>query len=295
MIFFIVNSVARGGRGLLVMEDVAAQLRARGIPFGVRLTEYAGHATELAREAALSGAERVVALGGDGTVREVAAGILESGKRAALGIIPCGTGNDYRRTLNIPDSPMAALELVLACGTRMVDAAQVNGFTYCNIASVGFDTSVVEAARSIRLGPLSYYAAVLRTLLWYRGMNVNITVDGAEHRQAMLLCAVGVGQRYGGGMKVLPDALPGDGALDYCLIDSIPRPKIAALFPQFPTGGHRKFPFVHLGRCQSLTVACDRPFSVQADGEILTGLTEARFTLLPSALAVIAPDEEGST
>ena len=150
MIFFIVNSVARGGRGLLVMEDVAAQLRARGIPFGVRLTEYAGHATELAREAALSGAERIVALGGDGTVREVAAGILESGKRAALGIIPCGTGNDYRRTLNIPDSPMAALELVLACGTRMVDAAQVNGFTYCNIASVGFDTSVVEAARLVR-------------------------------------------------------------------------------------------------------------------------------------------------
>ncbi len=291
MIAFIVNSVADRGRCPRVMDELTAVLSARGVAFTATHTQAPGHAAALAREAALAGAETVVAVGGDGTVREVAEGLRASGLPTPMGIVPAGTGNDYRRCLAIPDDHLAALDIVLAGHTRAVDVGKVNDTLFVNIASVGFDVAVVEGAHSLRLGPLSYYASVFRTLLRFRGVEARVTADENAQSLRMLLCAVGVGTHYGGGMKVLPHSVPDDGLFDYCLVDSIPRTKIATLFPKFPSGGHTAYPFVHMGRCGTLTVERDEPFTVQADGDLLPNVTSARFTLLPAALRVLAPAE----
>ena len=180
---------------------------------------------------------------------------------------------------------------MLAGHTRAVDVGKVNDTHFINIASVGFDVAVVEGAHSLRLGPLSYYASVFRTLLGFHGVQAKVTIDNDEQSLRMLLCAVGLGTHYGGGMKVLPHSVPDDGLFDYCLVDSIPRMKIATLFPKFPSGGHTAFPFVHMGRCGTLTVERDEPFTVQADGDLLPSVTSARFALLPAALRVLTPAE----
>ncbi len=291
MYYFIVNPIAGNGRCPGIMDSMAKILRERSVEFDVASTEYPGHAEQLAQQAAASGCHAVVAVGGDGTVMEAAAGILKAGGNTALGIIPGGTGNDYRHSLGIPTDVSGALEVLLNSAPRQVDAGLFNGKPFFNIGSVGFDVSVVEESLRIRsLGKLSYYAAVFTTLVRYRSRKMRLWLNGVLEEKEMLLTAIGNGMFYGSGMKVLPKAKPEDGSFDVLVVDKIPPHKIAMLFPQFPSGGHEKFPFVKFYRCEKVVLdAGGEPFTVQTDGELHRGVTSAEFMVLPGALRVLAP------
>jgi diacylglycerol kinase (ATP) len=291
MYYFIVNPVAGGGRCAKIMSALAKTLEARKIEHEIVMTKYTGHAEELAAEASAAGCGTVVAVGGDGTVMETAAGLLKSGGKTALGIIPGGSGNDYRHSLGIPMDAEGALGIVLDGENRQVDAGLFNGKPFFNIGSVGFDVSVVEARMRLKsLGSLAYYAGVFTTLARYKCKKMRLWINDALQEKEILITAIGNGLFYGGGMKVLPDALPGDGSFDVCVIDSIPRLKIATLFPQFPSGGHTKFPFVKFYRCEKVVIdSYGEPFSVQTDGELHKDVTSAEFSILPGALRVMAP------
>lgn len=291
MYYFIVNPVAGHGRCPKIMRSISSLLLKRNIKHEVVMTQSAGHAEELTASAVAAGYGAIVAVGGDGTVMEAAAGLLRAGGSAALGIIPGGTGNDYRRSLGIPMDSAGALDIVLDGNHRQVDAGLFNGKPFFNIGSVGFDVSVVEESRRIKApGGLSYYIAVFTTLARYRCRRMRLWVDNVLQEKEILLSAIGNGLFYGGGMKVLPKADPGDGSLDMCVIDSIPRYKIAMLFPQFPSGGHVKYPFVSFYRCKNIIIDSNgEPFSVQTDGEMHRGVTSAEFSILPGALKVLAP------
>jgi diacylglycerol kinase family enzyme len=193
--------------------------------------------------------------------------------------------------MNIPIDCADALEIVLKGHSRAVDAGLFNGKLFLNIGGMGFDAAVVEATQKMKwLGSLSYYAAVFRTLIWYRARRVRLWIDDVMQEQEFLMTAVGNGRFYGGGMKVLPESDPSDGKLDVCTVDSIPPLKIAALFPQFPTGGHVKFPFVKFYRCAQVRIeSLNGAFSVQTDGEVYSGITAAHFSILPAALRVLVP------
>lgn len=291
MYYFIVNPVSGNGRCAGIMKSLSGKLDSRKVEYEIAYTEAPGHAEELAAAAAERGAGAVVAVGGDGTVMEVAAGLLKSGGKAALGVIPGGTGNDYRRSFGIPMDAAGALDVVLDGKPTPADAALCNGKPFFNIGSVGFDVKVVEESLKMRaLGALSYYAAVFKTLLFYKCGKMRLWIDGEQQEKDILISVIGNGLFYGGGMKVLPNADPGDGKFDVCVIDEIPRLKIAMLFPQFPSGGHVKFPFVHFYRCEKVVIdSMGEPFSVQADGEVWPGVTSAEFSILPGALMVLAP------
>ncbi len=292
MYCFIVNPVAGHGRCLKLMEELTKTLLHKNIEYEVVYTDAAGHAQTLARQAVEKGCGAVVVVGGDGTIKEAAAGIVDTGGAVPLGIIPGGTGNDYRRSMNIPLDCLAALDIVLGGNTRPVDAATFNGNLFLNIGSAGFDAAVVAATSRLKwMGRLSYYAAVFLTLVGYRPRRVRLWLDGeAQPERDILLLAAGNGRFYGGGMKALPQSEFDDGLLDVCAVDGIPPWKIAALFPQFPTGGHGKFPFVRFHRCTQVRVeSLNGPFSVQTDGEVYSGVTEANFCVVPSALRVLAP------
>lgn len=291
MYYFIVNPVAGGGRCPEIMAALSAVLHSRRIAHEVVVTESAGHATALAEAASKAGYPHVVAVGGDGTVLETAAGLLKAANGSLLGIIPGGTGNDYRRSFDIPMDARGALDIVLSGSSRLVDAGLFNGRPFFNIGSVGFDVAVVETAAGMKkLGALSYYASVFKTLVSYRCRRMKLWFDGMLQEKEILLSAVGIGLFYGGGMKVLPHSETGDGRFDVCVVDSISRLRIAMLFPNFPTGAHEKFPFVRFHRCEKVVIeSTGEPFSVQTDGELYREIVTAEFNILPGVLKVLSP------
>ena len=160
------NPVAGAGAGEKAFRQVSAILEERGIPFSSAMTEYPGHASLLAEEAVASGAERILMLSGDSTLREIAPAL--AGKDVVLGIIPCGSGNDLARPLHLPLDPAAALEIALSDRIRKLDAGTANGQLFFNIAGVGFDVDVLVATDKYRelgyTGSRAYMKALLNCI-----------------------------------------------------------------------------------------------------------------------------------
>lgn len=247
----------------------------------------------LAREAAAR-CQKVVAVGGDGTVNEVATGLL--GTEAVLGVVPCGTANDYARTFGLPTDPAEALAVALDGPARTVDAGQAAGHrAFFNIAGVGFDaevqTSFDRQGRLVRAaGALGrYYLAILTTFARYRPTDATLVLDGTEHQAPrLLLAAVGVTRFYGSGMMVLPEADPSDGLLDVVWGQDVRLGELGRLMGLIKTGAHLGHPKVRSGRAASVEVRPSGPAAFHLDGDV-SGSAPVRFESLPGALRLAVP------
>jgi diacylglycerol kinase (ATP) len=287
----IVNPAAGRGQAVHVWTRVSAR-----VPHLKEVecvtTEAPGHARRLAHAAATRGVERVVAVGGDGTVSEVAGGL--AGSQVALGVVPAGTGNDFSRALGLPSAPEIAARLALDGSTRWVDLGHVRTahqrVAFVNVAGCGFDAEVVRRTRSGRRagGALMYLIGILQTLTAFRPVPMGLVVDGQWLERRALGIAVAIGPRYGGGMLVAPHAVLDDGLFDVCLIGDIDPLELLALLPRLYAGTHGGHHAVQFFRCRELTVeplaAAD--VSCQADGELLDKLP-ATFGIQPRALLCV--------
>jgi diacylglycerol kinase (ATP) len=254
-------------------------------------TNRPGSARELARAAVRAGCDRVVALGGDGTVSEVANGLV--GSRCGLGIIPAGSGNDLLHSLGIPTNPRAAAHLAFNGSARAIDVGEIrnaDGVTYfVNVASYGFDADVAFRAGHVPLaGALRYPAAIVRTLRELRPWRIQIDVDGRRIDRRVMLVAIANGHRYGGGLRIAPDAVPDDGSFDLCLVRGLSQVAVLGVLPRVYRGGHRHHPAVELLRCRRVDVAATEPMPGQADGEPI-GALPSTITLLPGAILCVTP------
>jgi YegS/Rv2252/BmrU family lipid kinase len=285
--YFIVNPIAGGGSCLRKFHIIQSRLDVMGIPFTATFTESPGHAGELARQGIASDCDGIVAVGGDGTVRDVAQQLLHADK--PLGLLPFGTGNDLIKTLRIPKEPEAALELLLSGTPQPIDAMMVNQSLCLNVAGFGFDVSVLQRTeyykRKFR-GSIAYLLGVFSALRDLRTFSVSIQTPEDSIEQECLIVSVGNGRYIGGGMMATPQADPTDGLLDVCVVESVPRRKLMACLAKFMKGTH-----IHLNECRyfqtpSLTVTCTPQAAVQLDGEIIEQ-TPVTFQVLPGALAVI--------
>jgi YegS/Rv2252/BmrU family lipid kinase len=274
----IVNPVAGGGRGRRTWEQVSAEVHAQ---VECAMTERVGHGAELASEAVREGRPRVIALGGDGTVNEVASAL--AGTDVALGVVPAGTGNDFATQLGVPAEPVAAVRLALEGSISSVDIGefrtrQRHGF-FANVAGFGFDAAVAQHIHTATYrgpfsGTLPYVMGVL-TMLWsFRPCALEIEMDGRAMRRTALLAAVANGPCYGGGMRIAPDAVCDDGLFDVCLVGDLSRFDVLKTLPRMYSGGHRTHPKVEFFRCRELraTVVGSREIACQADGELVGGL-----------------------
>jgi diacylglycerol kinase (ATP) len=287
----IVNPVAGNGNAERVWR------RARAEVDGVRgwdcvVTERVGHALELARSAASSGFERVVCVGGDGTICEVANGLAHTD--TALGIIPVGTGNDCAHNLAIPKDAVAAARLAATGPTRAIDLGRIQTALatryFVNIAGFGFDAEVawrVNRVPKLIGGTVPYVVGVLQTLLTYRSPRMRICLDGAPLEQRVFLVAVANNPSYGGGMRIAPQARPDDGQFDVCVVSAVSPPEVMRLVPKLYSGGHVGHHAVQLGRCTEVTAESEARVRCQADGE-LVGELPARLTIEPAALRCVA-------
>jgi len=288
MISLIINPAAGGGLSRGVAQAAEAFFKAKGLAYEILHTTGPRDATELARKAA-GYADLVVSDGGDGTIREIVAGL--AGTDVPLGILPGGRGNDFRRSVNVPDSVDEALEVLTTGEDRMVDLLDVNGEVCANVYSIGFDVAVVaNSHRFSWFKALGYYLAVFYTCITYRAHPMHIEVNGEVLDGDFYLIAFGNGCMYGGGMKVLPDSVNDDGLMDICLINSVTIPQVIKLLPSFMKGEHGKFKdIVRFFRTDSLKIRTPEPMDAQADGEILPSITETVARVLPGALKVRAP------
>ena len=288
MYTFIVNPVAGNGKTIKIMDKVDEYLNHKQIPFEVVYTKEPGHATKLA--AKLAGGEdscAVVAVGGDGTVAEVAEGLLGTG--CPLGIVPAGTGNDYRRSLDIPDDTINALDVILQDRRRKVDTVNINGRTFLNIVTVGFDVEVVKrAAKYKAFGEASYTLAAIDRAFFAKPNRAQVMIDGEGGEREFLLFAAGCGAYYGGGMNPLPGADPYDGLLDVCLIDKVSTFKILSLLPKYKIGAHSELKMSHFSRAKHIKIISEKPLSVNADGDVLPPITELEYQIEPGNLTVLS-------
>jgi YegS/Rv2252/BmrU family lipid kinase len=219
----IVNPVAGKGQAVRVWERVRAGLPSLE-PWHCVLTQYAGHARELASTATARGYERVVAVGGDGTVYEVANGL--AGTETTLGIIPAGTGNDTAGNLGVPFDPIAAASLAAQGTARHIDLGEIRTAQstsyFVNVAGFGFDAEVAwrvnRMPRKFVGGTVPYVIGVLETLWQYRAPLMRISVDQQTFERRVFLVAVANNPSYGGGMRIAPNARCDDGLFDLCLV-----------------------------------------------------------------------------
>lgn len=291
---FILNPTAGKGRSRFALSKARAVFDAAGRPYEVLESRYPGHAVELAKDAAQQGFDLVVSVGGDGTVCEVAHGLIHT--NAVMGIVPGGTGNDYRRCLNIPKDAEKAARVLLLGSERVVDCMQVNELVGLNISTVGFDSEVVRhAQRFSRFGSLSYLLSVLYTVPRYSSPEIRVSIDGQHaFSGSRFLVAAGNGTHYGGGMRVLPDSDPADGLLDILVLDSVQLPKdYFSLLPRIIKGTYQKLNRneIHTLRARSIVIESETPLTLNLDGTLFDNQHKVSMEVIPAALRVIAADK----
>lgn len=252
-------------------------------------TAHVGHATELAKQAAETGADMVAAAGGDGTLNEVVNGLAESG--AVLGLLPMGTGNDFGRCLGIGTFLWHAVDTLVEGVARPVDLGKANGRWFVNIAGCGFDAIVAQRVNigfPLLRGTTAYLAAIAHSLLTLKAADLTLTIDGETMSVRALMCSVANATSYGGGLKVAPDAEIDDGLFDICLLREAGRMEFILAFPRVFKGTHITHPRVTMLRGKSIHIASDRPLPLLIDGEVI-GTTPVEFSLVHHAIQVMSP------
>lgn len=266
-------------------------------------TVYPTHAAELAHQAGEDGYEKVIVMGGDGTVHEVVNGLMQlpPEKRPVLGIVPVGTGNDFAHSLGISPIPENALRQAFTGQAHAVDVARVtdnrgHSEYWVNTLGIGFDAIINIRSRRVALfhGFAVYLLAVFQALLLdYTPFKARIRTDQAEWDESLLMFVICNGRREGGGFQIAPRASQQDGLLDSVRVPTIRRRRMLITLPYFLKGTHETLSYVHTTSFKTLELKSDRPLYIHTDGEIYAGshstVTNVQVEAIPSAVRAIAP------
>jgi len=298
-IYVIVNPHAGAGKTARQWPMIEQVMLGLGLNFEAVLTEAPDHGTALAADAARNGYRTLVAVGGDGTVNEVANGIwqAEALDSVSLGVVSTGTGSDFLRSTSIPSDCEAACRRFIDPVTQRIDLGllefQKDGVPlrrcFVNIAGIGFDAEVVRATtlkyKALGAAP-AYLLGLLTTFLTYRARSLTMSLDGAAEKRRVFTVMMGNGKYGGGGMMTTPDAELDDGLFDVMVIGNINALDLISQLPKLYQGTHVNHPKVDIYRAARVELTPAKPMALQADGELL-GQAPAVFSLLPGALNLI--------
>ncbi len=263
----LVNPTSGKGRGARLMQPVSDLLREGGLEADVVVGRDGDEAFDRLRDRVAAGVDGVVAVGGDGLVN-IALQVV-GGTEVPLGIVPAGTGNDIARSLGlVPQDAPAAVRLVLAGQTRVIDLGRANGRWFGGVLGSGFDSMVNERANRMSWpsGRSRYNLAILAELRTFRPVPYVLELDGERVETEAMLVAVGNGPSYGGGMRVTPDARLDDGLLDVTVLGPISKPEFIRVFPTVYKGTHVSHRAVTVRRARRVTLSSEG-VTAYADGE----------------------------
>lgn len=255
---FIVNPTSGNGKALKIVEKIEKVCKEQNIEYKIHYTKSSYDATKIARKYFFS-KNIIFSVGGDGTLNEVVNGII--GSKNMLGIIPCGSGNDFYKTLEKIDDEYP-----------IIDIGKINDKYFINIVSIGIDAEVaknVSLMKKIKL-PTSqvYNASIVYTFLKYKFKNIEFTINNKTNKSKLTILTICNGKMYGGGFNIAPKAKLTDGYFDVYFVDKINKPIIPFLIGMLKNGTHEKYKKVHKYKATKIKFKCDYDLVCNIDGEI---------------------------
>ena len=291
MIAVIINPISGAGRRPDVArqraERATAFLHSRRVDGEVFVTERAGHARELTMAALGRGASLCIAWGGDGTVNEVASALAFT--EASLAIVPSGSGNGLSREVGIPFDTLAAFEIAVGGRDRVIDAGEIEGRLFFNLAGVGLDARVAHqfAATGLMRRGFVRYLEIAGSEIFSRSQHeYEITIDGTLRRSHVLLAAIANGRQYGNGALIAPNARIDDGKLDVVVVDDRSPWAVLRHAPKLFRGKLADVPGVTMSVATRVEIVSPEPLIYHVDGEPCAGGSSLSARIRPGAVRV---------
>lgn len=286
-ILFIINPISGGKKKSSLPALIDQYLDKEKYAPIYTFTEYVGHASELAEEAGTKNYDTIVAVGGDGTINEVASKLVHSDK--ILAIIPFGSGNGLARFLNIPLSSKKAIELINLGKHQIIDTAELNGRKFFNMAGMGFDAHLSSVfAGNKKRGLKSYVELGFKEITTYKAQPYRIEIDGVKYDKDAFAISIANSSQYGNNVYISPDSSLTDGYLDVCIIHPISLVKLPVLAFQMITAKTHKSSLVKIIRGKHIKIERAAPDAVHLDGEPLQLGEHLEIKIVPASLKILS-------
>jgi len=301
----ILNPRAGNNNGTRVWNVIEQNFIEANIDFKFAESNFKNHSESISRDFVNSGIKRIIIIGGDGTLNEVVNGIfscpLSAREDVSIGMIPVGTGNDWCRSLDIPEDPSQAANLLINGKTILHDVGTITSITdsekkhryFINVAGIGFDANVAHGVNvdkdNDKHGRILYMKNLLGSLLKSKACKYRIIVDDKIYNKNIFSMCVGIGKYNGGGMMQLPEAIVDDGLFDITMIENISKFSIILNIKNLFDGSFVNHHKVSSSKGKKILIETEAPVLSETDGESC-GQSPFEFNILPRALNVIVPD-----
>lgn len=282
---FIINPISGGKEKDGVPELIEKHLDADAFAPVIVYSDGVSHARQIAKEA-VNQFDLIVAVGGDGTVNEVASAIV--GTDTPLGIIPFGSGNGLSRFLQIPMDTEQAIKTLMAWHIETIDSAKLNGRPFFNMAGMGFDAHISEVfSHGKKRGFITYIKSSMEEIAKYKPQMYHLEIDGRIYDREAFMVSFANSSQYGNNAHISPLASVQDGLLDVCIIKQFPLWRFPEMGIRMITKTANKTKYVEIIRGRRITVKRDNPGPVHLDGEPKMAGTDTQIEIVPNSLKVI--------
>ena len=283
---FILNPISGGHP--VDTEHLARCIQTNFPGAEMRLTQSAGHATVLAQEAVAQQFQAVVAIGGDGTINEVARALV--GTSTILGVIPKGSGNGFAREIGMMHAPEEALPMLQRARVLPCDVGMANGELFLNLAGVGIEAAIAWQFKDYgKRGKLPYFLIGAKTVFSYRPPELDVTFDGQQKKCRPLTLVFANGKQYGSNFKIAPQANLQDGLLDMVTVQNAPKWQLALATPYFFTDRQKPFHITNTTQVKQAVISHNGEILYHIDGEPRKTQNRLEISLRPKALRVWVP------
>ncbi len=293
-ILFIINPISGTKSKASIPELIEKTLDKEKFDYSVTMTQYAAHACELTKEAVAEGMDAVIAVGGDGTVNEIARSL--AGTSTSLGIIPCGSGNGFARHLGIPINAAKAIEFINTSEPISVDYGKINGIPFFCTCGIGFDALVSKKfAEGSHRGYVSYITQTLHEYLAYRPDIYEIEDENGTIKSKAFLIACGNAAQYGNDYYIAPHASMRDGLLNITILEPFHAVDVPVIVGQVLNNKADRNSHIKTFKSKSLRIRRQNPGTAHYDGEPIELGTDILIEIVPAGLRVLSnPEWDGS-
>ena len=268
-------------------KRVISEFEKRGIDFDYEYSTKPRHAVEISRKASIE-FQKVIAVGGDGTVNEVGEGLV--GSDVIFGVIPLGSGNDFAKENGFPSKISDAVGVILSNNFHLIDVIKVNDRVSLNTAGVGFNGIVSEVAKSVKYlkGMSVYIWSVVKTAIRYKSIPLKISINGRLIEDNIFMVSICNSKSEGGGFIIAPNAKNDDGLFDVTIIRHTGYTKLLLNLNKALTGNLNKLKEVETIKGNSILIESEYPMPVHVDGEVISLIShKVEASILESSLKVI--------